>query len=354
MRAWPKHLIGEFRTCILSMSAGKPVTTTASHALAPQIYQTDRQGGSVPFAHVVARYPVVQQLPSAPTFLDRHEAHPAHIPAHLPAFPDAHTYQRTPAFNGHESDAQRQRQAVLTSKQQAEAALVKLHQRLAATAAGGGAGRGQARGAAINPFLAPPVVMDAAEAGLPEPVADGGAAAAGGDDLSGLDFDAGAARRVFGSVLSPGAERKQQQQQQQQPLMGGATAMDVDGAEAAPDSGAPGSWVLWAPDTPADGAAGAADANPGSALRRQEMLQLQWHDPAKAASVLGASAPQRPPDAYQERVEAAMATEGGGARQRKSAYGRGNADLQRADEMLRSGHGAPAEGGGAGASDDYE
>lgn len=322
------------------------------------------QGSNPPFPHVVARYPVMQQQPSAPTFLDRHEPHPQHIPAHFPAFPDTHTYQHTPAFQGHEPDAQRQRQAVLASKQQAEAALVKLHQRLvaaaAATAVAGPTG-GAARGGGENPFLAPPVVVDTGDAtstDLLEPGMGGGTAIGDeANDLDALDFDASAAQRVFQRVLAPA-----DQQQQQQHVKGedgaltangggrdAAAMMDVDGQPAPPPGGAEGQWVLWAPDSLGPPA---ADATGSAGLRRQELLQLQWHDPAKALSVLGASSQQRPPDAYQERAEAAMAAEGaggGGGRQRKSAYGRGNADLQRADELLRAGH---AAGGAADMDDD--
>jgi hypothetical protein len=314
----------------------------------PSLAAARAQGEGVPFAHAAARFPAVQQLPTAPTFLDRHEHNPPHIPAHLPAFPDAHTYQATPAFQGHETDTLRQRQAVLAGKQQAEAALVKLHQRLQAAAAGGkgagaaadGAGAaGAAAAAAENPFLAPPAVVDAAAEPGPAPAA--AAAAAGGagseDGLAGLDFDTGAARAVFRSVLAPGAG-------------GGTSAMDEDGGGGAPGAGAEPSVVMWAPDAPLSGDAG-GDAG---ATRRQELMQLQWHDPAKAASVLGAAAPSKPPDAYQERAEALMAAEGagggggGGGRQRKSAYGRANAELQRADELLRAGHGGVGGGGGGG------
>jgi hypothetical protein len=284
----------------------------------------------------------------------------------LPAFPDAHTYQHTPAFQGHEADAQRQRKAVLASKQQAEAALVKLHQRLIATAAGAatqgaGTGAGGATGSGhqpgANPFLAPPGVVGAADAAVLRPelgdVALG--AAADGADLGAADFDTGAAQRVFRVVLPPADTpqkhrqldgRQQDQAYPQHGANGGdAAMMDVDGPTAGSQ------WVAWTPDAPGgvpiDGAAGG--------LRRQDLLQLQWHDPAKAESVLGAAARQRPPDAYQERAEAAMAAEGaatGGARQRKSAYGRGNAELQRADELLRAGHAAAV--GGVFGEDDEE
>eukprot|EP00955_Chlamydomonas_euryale_P070959 360908-Chlamydomonas_euryale.AAC.5 len=37
-----------------------------------------------------------------PTFEQRGEAPPPHIPPFLPAFPDAHTFEHTPAFPGHE------------------------------------------------------------------------------------------------------------------------------------------------------------------------------------------------------------------------------------------------------------
>lgn len=297
----------------------------------------------------MARYPVTQQVPGPPTFQDRHEPHPAHIPAHLPAFPDVHTYQHTPAFQGHEVDAQRQRKMVLASNQQAEAALVKLHQRLVATAATTTAAAvgPAASQPGTNPFLLAPVVVAAADA---DADAGAGADAAAEAGASGAletgvaaDFSMGAAQRVFQRVLSP-EEQRQQKEAAAAAGNSGTTMMDLDGP-AAGQSDAGGRWVLWSSDAPA---VAGGDGAGGGALLRQELLQLQWHDASKAASVLGAAARQRPPDAYQERAEAAMAAEGAvGGRQRKSAYDRGNAELQRADELLRAGH-----AGGVGGMDE--
>jgi hypothetical protein len=64
----------------------------------------------VPFAHTLAQFPVHSQQALPPTFADRREPHGSHIPAFLPAFPDPHTYQHTPAYAGHATDPHKQRQ----------------------------------------------------------------------------------------------------------------------------------------------------------------------------------------------------------------------------------------------------
>lgn len=45
-----------------------------------------------------------------PSFQERKEVPPPHIPAFLPAFPDKHTYVHTPQFQGHEEDPAKQTQ----------------------------------------------------------------------------------------------------------------------------------------------------------------------------------------------------------------------------------------------------
>ncbi len=53
-------------------------------------------------------YPVRGAGRQLPTWEERREAPPPHVPAWLPAFPDRHTYVRTPAFPGHEEDPAKQ------------------------------------------------------------------------------------------------------------------------------------------------------------------------------------------------------------------------------------------------------
>ncbi len=68
------------------------------------------QDYEVPFAHTVAPFPVERQAAGAPTFEDKAERAPPDVPPFFPAFPDPHTYQQTAAFQGHETDPQKQRQ----------------------------------------------------------------------------------------------------------------------------------------------------------------------------------------------------------------------------------------------------
>lgn len=62
------------------------------------------------FAHPLASFPVRRPGRSLPTFDDRGEPPPAHVPSFLPAFPDPHTYERTPVFPGHEENPDKQTQ----------------------------------------------------------------------------------------------------------------------------------------------------------------------------------------------------------------------------------------------------
>jgi len=64
------------------------------------------------FAHPLPQYPVQKPGRKLPTFQDKQEAAPAHIPAFLPAFPDKHTYLQTPKFPGHEADPAKQSQVL--------------------------------------------------------------------------------------------------------------------------------------------------------------------------------------------------------------------------------------------------
>lgn len=74
------------------------------------------QATDVPFAHTLAPFPVHTQQALPPTFADRGEQPPDHIPRFLPAFPDPHTYQHTPAYAGHQTDPHKQRQVSAGSR----------------------------------------------------------------------------------------------------------------------------------------------------------------------------------------------------------------------------------------------
>ncbi|KAK9823474.1 hypothetical protein WJX72_002983 [[Myrmecia] bisecta] len=107
------------------------------------------------FAHEpVQKYPVVKRPTAVPTFVDKNEEPPSHIPRFLPAFPDSHTYASTPVFATHDKDARQQLLAASKAKRQAEKAAVKLH------------ARSQAALPARAPALAPPAL--ASQPGKPE------------------------------------------------------------------------------------------------------------------------------------------------------------------------------------------
>ena len=62
------------------------------------------------FAHALAPYPIQRQAVGAPSCADLGEKPPQHVPSFLPAFPDPHTYQNTPAFKMQSTDSKQHQQ----------------------------------------------------------------------------------------------------------------------------------------------------------------------------------------------------------------------------------------------------
>lgn len=60
------------------------------------------------FAHPLPEFPVRKPGRVLPTFQEKNEIPPPHIPAFLPAFPDKHTYVQTPQFEAHEENPNKQ------------------------------------------------------------------------------------------------------------------------------------------------------------------------------------------------------------------------------------------------------
>jgi len=54
----------------------------------------------VPFEHNISAFPLRKKSRPPPSFYERGETAPDHIPPWLPAFPDRHTYQATPVYPG--------------------------------------------------------------------------------------------------------------------------------------------------------------------------------------------------------------------------------------------------------------
>lgn len=91
-----------------------------------------RHSQEVPFEQSISAFPLRKQSRPAPTFMERGEAPPPHIPPWLPALPDRHTYVATPVYPGHEKDPQKRQMLLTEQRQQAETAAVRLQARLAA------------------------------------------------------------------------------------------------------------------------------------------------------------------------------------------------------------------------------
>mmetsp|Transcript_8296 Transcript_8296/g.21201 ORF Transcript_8296/g.21201 Transcript_8296/m.21201 type:complete len:343 (+) Transcript_8296:89-1117(+) len=172
----------------------------------------------IPFAHVLPRYPISAQPRHAPTFEEKGEAPPPHVPAFFPAFPDPHTYQSTAVFPARKQDKAAVRKKQAKGRQAAERALEALQQRAAPgapisyTAAEPsrwghipGEGKGLADGD-VNPFLAPPVWEEAPRDAELVPQQDPGhAALALGSTAAAFKAAAGAAA---GQELAPIVTKK--------------------------------------------------------------------------------------------------------------------------------------------------
>ena len=79
----------------------------------------------IPFAVPVSAFPVSRPRRTAPSFAERKEAPPPHIPAHLPAFPDAHTHRATAVQAGEKRDNKAKQKAYVKNRRQAELSLVR-------------------------------------------------------------------------------------------------------------------------------------------------------------------------------------------------------------------------------------
>lgn len=85
----------------------------------------------IPFAQPVPHFPVIRQRRMIPSFLEMGETPSSkHIPPWLPAFPDPHTYIRTPVWNERVSDARSDKIELARQHRKAERSLLSLQQRL--------------------------------------------------------------------------------------------------------------------------------------------------------------------------------------------------------------------------------
>ncbi|KAL9150018.1 hypothetical protein ABFS82_12G142600 [Erythranthe guttata] len=85
----------------------------------------------IPFAQPVPRFPVIREHRMIPSFSQMGETPVSkHIPPWLPAFPDPHTYIRTPVWNERVSDARADKIELARQNRKAERSLLSLQQRL--------------------------------------------------------------------------------------------------------------------------------------------------------------------------------------------------------------------------------
>ncbi|KAJ8537767.1 hypothetical protein K7X08_014307 [Anisodus acutangulus] len=129
----------------------------------------------IPFSQPLPRFPVVKHPRLIPSFSQINET-PAfkHVPPWLPAFPDQHTYVRTPTWNERASDPRADKIELARQRRNAERSLLNLQQRLLCNgSAGASTSRQQPDDVGIskseNPFLAKP--FQAGEKDVDPPVA---------------------------------------------------------------------------------------------------------------------------------------------------------------------------------------
>ncbi|XP_060201483.1 transcription initiation factor TFIID subunit 8 [Lycium barbarum] len=129
----------------------------------------------IPFSQSLPHFPVVKHPKMIPSFSQINET-PAfkHVPPWLPAFPDQHTYVRTPTWNERASDPRADKIELARQRRKAERSLLNLQQRLLCNgSAGASTSMQQPDDVGIskseNPFLAKP--FQAGEKAVEPPVA---------------------------------------------------------------------------------------------------------------------------------------------------------------------------------------
>ncbi|XP_027366376.1 transcription initiation factor TFIID subunit 8 [Abrus precatorius] len=85
----------------------------------------------VPFANPIPSFPVIRERRNIPSFVQMGETPPSkHIPAWLPALPDAHTYIHTPVWDERVSDPREDKIEQARQRRKAERSLLSLQKRL--------------------------------------------------------------------------------------------------------------------------------------------------------------------------------------------------------------------------------
>ncbi|KAL3646790.1 hypothetical protein CASFOL_009334 [Castilleja foliolosa] len=113
----------------------------------------------IPFAQPLQRFPVIRDRIMIPSFLQMDET-PCfkHLPAWLPAFPDPHTYIRTPVWNERVSDPHTDKIELARQHRKAERSLLSLQQRLLCNGSSMATTSSDLyAGKTDNPFLANPL-----------------------------------------------------------------------------------------------------------------------------------------------------------------------------------------------------
>eukprot|EP00892_Ulva_mutabilis_P001092 jgi/Ulvmu1/10984/UM007_0163.1 len=292
------------------------------------LFQFAKEEPADPFLHTVAPFPVYRTALQPPTFEQAGTERPSHIPAHLPAFPAAHTMQFTP-IQPQQADQATAEQAPHepSTALQSQQALIRLQQKM------------QASSAAVrpNPFLA----LQSKQAAEPRDRAHNDDASAPAQGQGGLDV-----RDAFGPVLKQARADSEQAAAAAAPAgargAAGTSAaaardadsdmMDIDAPESpGKGRGSPGGgWDSEAVDV-------AAMREPDDVLQQGGRVLLSL-DPAGACAqfAMRERYTQSAQDAFLKASDAAT-TAGGGSRRRGAAQDPDSAKRARAQDILARG-----------------
>ncbi|KNA12999.1 hypothetical protein SOVF_120800 [Spinacia oleracea] len=116
----------------------------------------------IPFAHPIPRFPIPVIKSSrnlqTPSFLQMGETPGSkHVPDWLPAFPDPHTYIKSPMWSHRKMDLRISKGEQARQRRKAERSLLNLQQRLLSNGLAGPSGSNLGSTMEDNPFVAPPL-----------------------------------------------------------------------------------------------------------------------------------------------------------------------------------------------------
>lgn len=321
----------EFNVCDVLMSLEDVGTSTSDL----QVYLKSllrAADGDLGFPHPLPRYPIRRECKSKPTFLDKKETPPPHIPAFLPAFPDQHTYVHTPVHGTHSLDQSKQRQTEQQARRGAEQALITLHQRLTAKPGD----PSDQDSSSQNPFLAPPLFETFSHS--TNTVSLDNAATGHAMRLkASVLFDPAPASRIFEQAAKSGRDAGNAAEVSPDAVVEHDHISAVAAEKLAEQDGGNSGWHDMTWDDKQLGSSSNAVKGPPEPLAAS--LTINWT--ARTQALAAAQASCRPlPDAFKEEVRTALT-----GRKRKPKNEGEHAEKRRAEQILAAGANAIDQAG---------